>query len=152
MRYFYRILTFILILMILSPICLAAENTSTAEKMICFEDGSYIEIELYSIDGRATSYKTGGKTYTYYNDKDEVEWKATILGSYTFNGTTSTCTDCSIRIDIINTNWYEISQETSYSGNTAYATLTMGRKLLGVKVGERTIDLTLSCDKNGNLS
>lgn len=143
----------VLLIFALLPICgFAAEVPTSSENIIYLEDGSYLVVEIFSTETRATSLKTGGKSITYNSSQGEAQWKATILGNFSFNGTTSTCTDCSLRVDIYETNWYEISQETSYSGNTAYAELTMGRKLLGIKVGEETVNITLTCDKNGNLS
>ncbi len=38
------------------------------------------------------------------------------------------------------------------SGNTAYGTVTMKYKTLGVTIQTITKDISLSCDSNGNLS
>lgn len=38
------------------------------------------------------------------------------------------------------------------SGNTATADLVMGRKFLGITVQKETLNMTLTCDANGNLS
>ena len=52
---------------------------------------------------------------------------------------------------IYNSDWSVGSKSTSRSGNTAYGYLTMNRKIVGGTQGV-PVTVTLSCDKNGNLS
>ncbi len=45
-----------------------------------------------------------------------------------------------------------VSKSNRVSGNTGYTYLTMGQKALGVTISKRDYTITLTCDKNGNLS
>lgn len=152
MKYFTRILALILVLSLMPIYGLAAEAPTNDSNIIYLEDGSYIVVEITSADTRASSTKSGNKAYTCHASDGEEMWKATLIGSFTYNGTTSTCNSCYLRLDIYDTNWYEVSRDYRVSGNTAYGDLTMARKILGITYKEETYNFTLTCDKNGNLS
>lgn len=117
-----------------------------------FDDGSYITVEIATIATRASGSVTGDKIYTYYAEDDSVSWKAILTGSFTYNGKSATCTASSCSVTINNSAWYTISKSASKSGDTAKASVTMGKKLLGVTVAEVPVTITLTCDANGNLS
>ena len=143
------ILALILAFLSLPTNSIASQNTVDT---ILFDDGSYILIEITSIDTRALSTKTASKQYTYYSNSGDEEWRAVLTGTFTYDGTTSSCTGSSCSITITNTSWYEVSKATGISGNTATVDIVMGRKFLGITVSKRELSLSLTCDKDGNLS
>lgn len=148
-----KFIVVILLLLALLPMnVFASENTEYTADIIYLEDGSYITIETQVLQTRATQTRVGNKTYTYSNSSDVEEWKAVLTGTFTYTGTTSTCTASSCTVTITNTNWYEVSKTAGKSGNTATADLVMGRKFLGITVQKETLNMTLTCDANGNLS
>lgn len=148
-----RFLTFILVISLVFSLPLFASATqNTNEDIIYMDDGSYIIVTIDSMDTRASGSKTGSKSYNFYSSNDELEWKAVLSGTFTYNGTSATCTSSSCNITVYQNNWYEISKTATRSGNTAYATFTMGRKVLGITVSKKDYSLTLSCDANGILS
>lgn len=55
-------------------------------------------------------------------------------------------------VTILSSTWYVVSKSATKGGNTAKATVTMGRKLVGVTIDKETYNITLTCDKNGNVS
>ena len=130
------------------PIC----GNAAEGEVLHFEDGSYAVIQTLNSGTRAAGSVTGNKTYTYYNSDDVMEWKVVLSGTFTYTGSSSTCTDSSISINISNSAWYVISQGAGKSGNTANASATIGKTLLGVTVARVPVNLTLTCDANGNLS
>lgn len=149
-----KLISITLVLISFLIICpsVSAQDKIVGSDIIYLEDGGYILIEVtdeYSIT-RATVTKN--KNYTRYNGDSEAQWKITLTGSFTYNGTTSNCSSCSCTVTIYDDIWYTSSKTAWASGNTAYATVEMGRKLLGVTVKRETVDLTLTCDKNGNFS
>ena len=87
-----------------------------------------------------------------YNSADELLWKAVLTGTFTYNGTSATCTASSCNVIIYDSDWHEISKSATKSSNTASASVTMGRKFLGITIDKETFYLSLSCDKNGVLS
>jgi hypothetical protein len=131
---------------------LAVENTSRTENIIYLDDGGYITVQTELILVRATQTKSAKRTYTYHANSGDEEWKAVLTGTFTYTGTTSTCTSSSCTVSITNTNWYEVSKTVGKSGNKATADLIMGRKFLGITIKKETINMTLTCDANGNLS
>lgn len=144
-------LIFILVLGFL-PTDVHALDESQNRNIITFEDGSYIEIVIEDYSARATNSVNGYKTYTYYDSTDTIEWQAKLSASFSYNGTTSSCTSASCTVTIYDSKWYEISNSTTRSGSTATTQLVMGRKLLGVTVSQLDYTITLTCDKDGNLS
>lgn len=101
---------------------------------------------------RATNTKTGSKIAACKNSSGEVQWTVTVTGTFTYNGTSSTCTKASVSTKIVNDIWRITSASSSKSSNKAIATATAKRYLLGVELAPETKTVTLTCDKNGNLS
>lgn len=130
----------------------AYEVSDSCDEVIHFEDGCFLTISIEEYASRAASTKSGRKTYTY-RDANGVElWNAVLTASFTYTGTSSTCTSASCVVTIYDSNWYEKSNTTTRSGNTATTELTIGKKFLGVPFTTFSYTITLSCDENGNLS
>lgn len=132
-----------------TPMASAMEKDAS---ILYFDDGSYITIQLSEAGGRAGGVKTGNKTYTYWDSKGVTVWKAVLTGTFSYTGTTATCTSCSCSVTIYDTAWYQVSKTTGKSGGTATAELTMGYKVLGITTKKVPVSMTLTCDADGNLS
>ncbi len=142
-----------LLLAFIFPInAMAASIQSTEERSVYFEDGSYITVTLSEVQTRASGTKSGSKTYRSYTSDGTEEWRAVLTGTFTYTGSSATCTASSCNITISNTAWYVVSKTATKSSNTAKASITMGRKLLGVTIEKKSADLSLSCSANGTLS
>lgn len=141
---------FLAILLIASsmPFAAYAEETERIE----FDDGSYFTIVIEDIESRVSGTKSGSKTYTYNSSSGTALWKAVVRGTFTYNGSSATCTASSCDVTIYDSEWYVISKSASKSGNSATASVTMGHKILGITANKRTASLKLTCDANGNLS
>lgn len=122
------------------------------EKIIRLADGSYFTIEIEEYDVRSSGAKTASKTYTYNSASGVSQWKVVLTGTFTYTGSNATCTASSCDVTIYNSDWYMVSKTVSKNENAATADVTMGEKLLGITVRERTAALVLTCDANGNLS
>lgn len=151
-----RLISFVLVsVMVISMLSInvfAVQNAENADEITYFDDGSYILISISDTGSRATSTKNGSKTYTYYNSDDVKQWQAVLSGTFTYTGTSSTCTAASCSVSIYDSSWYVISKYASRSGNTASASASVGEKVLGVTVMKIPVSLKLSCDANGKLS
>lgn len=117
-----------------------------------FDDGSYIEETLCVVRTRASGTVSGNRERTYYGSDGSSDWMVVLSGSFSYNGTTASCTSASCSVSIYDTAWYTVSKSAWKSGNTAYASASIGEKVLGVTVREVPVSLSLSCDANGNLS
>lgn len=137
---------------VLPNVAQASAVKEQSEKIIYFDDGSYITVETSVIETRANSTRTGKKTYTGKDSNGDEQWRAVLTGTFTYNGTTATCTSSSCSVTVVNDAWYVVSKSTSKSGSSALGDLTMGRKFIGITVEKKTINMKLTCDKNGTLS
>lgn len=148
-RFFSCFLASVLLLCMIPIRGNAVENQM---ETIYFEDGSYMTVEVITKGTRASGSTSGSKPYTYYDSDGSAQWKATLSGSFSYIDSSATCTSSSVDVTIYNSSWYVSSKSASKSGNTASASVTMGKKMAGVTVMTKTLSLSLSCDKNGNLS
>lgn len=151
MRKGFVILIVLILVSLLTIECLAVENHAVQE-IEYLEDGSYIVTTLQTIGSRATNTKTGTRTKERYNNDDTLAWRIVLRGTFTYNGTTSVCTASTVTVNIYDTAYSKDSSSATKSGNTAYGSATIKRKVLGVTIATNTYNLTLSCDKDGNLS
>ena len=139
-----------LLLVCLLPIQAFAQQ----REVIRFEDGSYmvVTVSREATAARTTNYARGNRVYDYYSDTNVLQWKAVLNATFTYNGSSATCTSVnSLNVTIYDSAWSVGSKSTSKSGSTAYGYLTMNGKLVSGTQGV-PVTLTLSCDKNGNLS
>lgn len=131
----------------------AAASSADGETTVLSGDGWHIVVTITEIATRATQQKTASKEFKYIKDSDgTVLWTITLTGTFTYTGTSSSCTNAAYSVTSYSSSWYEVSGSASKSGNTASCTVTMGRKFLGITVEKPNFTLTLTCDKNGNLS
>lgn len=130
----------------------APAQDGTSRQVILTEDGGYLVIEL--TDGekvtRGTTAKT--KTYTQYSEDNAIVWKASLTGSFTYDGRYATCTASSCAVTVYDSAWYTISKTAWAEDNIAKATIEMGQKMLGVTVRQVTQNLSMVCDRYGNVS
>ncbi len=142
------------------PVADAADISLPTEQVIYYADGSYAiitteELPCFGIDGILSSQassKSGSKSYTYYENGGTAVWRATLTASFSYNGSSASCTAANCTVSIFDSAWYVISKSASRSGNTAAASVTMGKSQLGVTTKTASCSLSLSCDANGNLS
>lgn len=140
--------------LLISVVALPCFATGTEESVniTYFEDGSYLVERVVDSQSRVSGTKSGAKEATYYGSSGTAAWKAVLYGTFSYTGSSSTCTASSISVTIYDSSWYTISKSAGKSGNTASGSVTMGYKTLGVTVNEVSKNLSLKCDANGNLS
>lgn len=139
-------------LMMITLFPVSTSATQIENDVIVLDNGDYIEIAVEYISCRAANSRIGNKYLTYYDSTDTVEWEAKLNASFTYDGATSSCISASCTVTVYDSRWYEISNTTTRSGGTATTALTMGRKLLGITISKPEYTITLTCDKDGNLS
>lgn len=150
-----RFIAFILLAaMLIScvPFAASASEHLSSKEIIYLEDSSYIVIELNVTEHRSASSKTASKSYTCTANNGEEKWKATLTGTFTYNGTSASCTAASCTVSITDDVWYVISKSASKSGNSAIGNVVMGRKFLGIKIDEETLNMKITCDASGSIS
>ena len=128
-----------------------ADNAVTIKQITVFSDGStLIEAVPHVIYAYLNSI-TYQKSYYYRNSSGNLLWTATLTGTFTYNGSTSACTNASCNTVIYDSVWHEGSINAYASGASANADVSMVRKFLFVTVETVNISLSLTCDKDGNM-
>lgn len=153
------LLAFLLLLSILTsllcPSVFAAEEDGilVSHTVVYHEDGSREEIDVTVFpSSRSVHQITGSKIKRQYSSSNELIWKVTLTGVFQYNNTTSVCTDASTTVTFYQSGWVVLSENTTHSSNTASTVVTLGKYINGALVTAGYANLTLSCDKDGNLS
>ena len=146
------ILAMLLLVSALSMNCYAIDDKSEIYNTIHFDDGIYLTECIYITQTRSSGTVSGRKVDTYYASDGATAWQAVLKGTFSYTGSSATCTASSCDVTIYDSAWYIVSKSASKSGNKATASVTMGYKALGVTVNKGPISMSLSCDANGNLS
>ena len=136
---------------IFSIVATPALANESHDAIIPINENSYIVISTQISPMRATNTTSGTRTYTYV-DEGATKWQASLTGTFTYNGNSSSCTAADCSVTIYDNAWCVVSKTATHSGNRALATITMGYKTLGVIVSKGDYQIAISCDKNGNLS
>ncbi|MCI5620492.1 MAG: hypothetical protein MR355_02835 [Lachnospiraceae bacterium] len=131
----------------------AAENTDTLTSYEHLPDGSFI-VTCTSIDSTARSSGTitAHRTKYYKDASGNNLWSVTVTGTFTYNGSSSQCTNSSVNAQSYNSDWKIYSTNASRSGNTATATGTAQTYYKNTVINTYSLSVSLTCDKNGNLS
>ncbi len=119
-----------------------------------FDDGSYgittYENNLSSILSVGTVSQT--KNYTYYDSNNNKQWKISLSGSFSYTGSSASCTSASVSYTIYNSNWKVTKAQASKSGRTATGEFTVKKYVLGVPIKTVNKTLTLTCSNSGNVT
>lgn len=150
-------LAVVMLLSVLSVVAFAqAEDAVVTESVEYLEDGYYIVTTVTEEAGnslaRATSTKTGSKTATLYNSDDEALVTLKLTGTFTYTGSSASCTMASTSYTIHNSAWKVTSATASRSGNKAIGNFTAKKYVLGIVTQTRNETLTITCSNTGVLS
>lgn len=129
------------------------ENDTTSTTVEYLEDGSYImtTVEEETSLFRAST-KTGSKTATFYNSDDEVQWIVKITGTFSYTGSSATCTRSTATYTIYDSSWKVTSYSATKSGRTATGKFTLKQYLTLIPIRTENRTVTLSCSNSGTLS
>lgn len=140
---------------VLLSLCLLMSGILMSSHQVNAE-GYYYEETIEIIEeniSRASSSKTGEKIGTYRNSSGEKQWEVIVTGTFTYNGSTSTCTKASVSVNVYNNYWHLYSKSASKSENKAIGKATC--KLYSVSgnvIDTVSKTVTLTCSASGKLS
>lgn len=124
-----------------------------------YSDGCYAIIQLSetaqsssNATMAATQTKSGTKGYKFYNANNVLLWDVSITGTFSYSGSTSTCTSVTKSTSIIDGNWKVTAESCSKSSNKALGSFTVKRYTLLIPVQTENVSLTLTCSASGVLS
>lgn len=142
------------------PQPISIQESDDGTTTVYYEDGSILTISaVYNVAenesiSRATSETTSGSRDAYFTDGNgDLEWKYTLSASFSYvPGVSSSCTSASYSNSTYDSSWSFSEGSATKSGSTAYGKGKYVKQILFVTVNTYNIDLSISCDVNGNLS
>ena len=137
-----------LVFFLFSALPMAVPAEAVSEERIELGDGYYLIAETFQSGARASKSVSGSKPYTCYDSAGTALWKVTLYGTFTYTGSSATCTASSISTTIYNSSWSTGSKSASKSGNKATGSATMKKST----VKSVPVSLSLSCSASGSLS
>lgn len=166
---------FIAFIITFIPFCFTAGAEESAEisQTEYFEDGSYITVgtasaveneianifaKILEFFRKLIEFFTGNKTVSktkyasYYDKNGNLLWSVFLEAEFSYNGKTSYCKEAGAYYETYDSDWEITSSGYSTDGNTATADFTAQQTKLGVKLKTVNKTLTLTCDKDGNIS
>ena len=145
----------IILILVLTVVSISPSATK-ADSVIATECDGYYIVELHEEhpegDTSVRGFRYFVKTLSRYSSDGQKEWEMKLHGSFSFDGTSATCTDASVTYSIYNSNWHFVSKSAWPSGNTANGTITLKETYLGFTLQTVTKSLTITCDADGNVS
>ena len=124
-----------------------------------FADGSTLTISaVKNVDEpnlvRATTQTvTKSKDVTYKDKSGNLEWKYTLTATFSCeSGVSSTCTKASYSTTINDNSWSFSNGSATKSGNVATGNGTFKLIILFITMNTYNINITLTCDKYGNVT
>ena len=134
-----------------------SDNDST---VILYEDGSRLTITRSTGDATPCGYASSDSNTIskrieaqFENSDGEVEWIYTLYATFSYvTGVSSVCTDAYYEQTIYQGNWTFSNGSATKSGNTARGIGNYIKKFLFITAKDIDIDLTMTCDKYGNVT
>ena len=118
-----------------------------------YANGDYAVITMQDASEKAnTGTVTKSKYYDYYDSSNVLQWTIQLTATFTYNGTTATCTSATPGHTIYNTSWQVTKETASRSGATATGEFTIKKYVLGIPVKTVNKTLTLTCTPNGTVT
>lgn len=99
----------------------------------------------------STQTKSGSKTVRYENASGTTLWYVKVTASFTYNGSSSTCTSASVTADSHSSNWSVSNKSSWKSGDTGYASATGHLHSGGEIVQTISRTVSLKCSNTGVL-
>ena len=145
---------FLCLLMLFScPLtALASENETTEVDVEYFDDGSYLVTET-TFDNTLTraSTKSATRRLTYFNANDVSEWYFELSATFSYTGSSVTCTRADVATKIYNDQWKVKDTSRTKAGGKATGTIEIKYTVMGVTIKTVTKTLILTCSRDGTI-
>lgn len=139
------LMTILLIVCTAFPV-MASENANN--RVITFENGSYMVITLEMDQYSRTLTPQVTKTYTYYNASDDRQWAYTLTAQFTYDGSSAEAIVAKPAAIIYNRDWVLTDSDAYCQGAAAIGEAVFEHSTMGAV----PITVTIRCDKNGNIT
>ena len=143
-----KIITLLTIVSSILFLSLPVSALDQKKEIIKLDNGYYLET---IIEETSMARAANQKTASYKNAQGAIMFSVTVTGTFTYTGSSSTCTKSVAEASSKNTNWKISSKSASKSGNKATAKAIAKRYVDGVAVETQNCTVTLICSSNGSL-
>lgn len=128
----------------------SSKTTAVTYPALRLADNGNYAVVIMSRDGTPVERtKMATKVSRFYSADGKLQWTMAVTATFTYNGLEVNCGDVSTKVTIADPdNWYLISEETD---GTRYS-VCFGRTTLGVTTSAPTFDVSLNCNRQGDLS
>lgn len=131
-------------------------ETNLVVKMEYYSDGSYgitrLITDAICPADKVMSFRstiTKSKVYDHYSANNVLLWEVKLTASFTYNGSTASCTNATPSYTMYATTWSVTKSNATYSGNTATGNFTVKRYNMFIPVETVNKTLTLTCSPSG---
>ena len=131
------------------------DQTVVSETTVYFEDGSYMVTSLVVEDTlitRATSTTSGSKKVIIYNANDEKLVELKLSATFSYTGSSATCTNVAPTFTVYNSNWRVTKSTGTKSGNKGIGEFIAKKYTLGINTQTIEETITITCSNTGTLS
>ena len=94
---------------------------------------------------------TKTKYCNYFDSNGKLLWSVCLKGTFSYNHRKALCVSSDITYEIRDSDWKMISYDSSEENNTAKGEFSIRQYKLGVPLKLIEKELTLTCDKEGNV-
>ena len=112
---------------------------------------SSTEENIVATLSRSSSTKSAKRTYTYKTSSGKILWTITVTGTFTYNGSSSSCTKASVSTTCPSITFKLASKSATKHNSTATATASFKQYNDSVYLRTITRSVSISCDKSGKL-
>lgn len=136
-------------------------DIAAGEYIEYFDGGYIVHSEAYGYDSAdAYSISTSGPTRpitksadsNVYDNNNKLVAVFTLTATFTYNGSTATCTDASYTTKIYDSNWKFTAASAEKASNYAVGTFTVKKTFLFITQATVSDKITITCDRNGNVT
>lgn len=149
-----KIVSLLSVILMIAGLCpntaYAGEKVETESSIEYFEDGSYIVTRITESTITTFAAKTVSKSKSAdYYENDTIAWTVTLSATFSYTGSSATCTSAKTSYTIYNDAWKVTSAVPSKSGNKATGTFTVKKYALGIPYKTVNKTLTITCSNTG---
>lgn len=94
---------------------------------------------------------TKTKYCNYYDSNGKLLWSVSLKGTFTYNHRKALCVSSEVSYEIRDKDWTMLSYDSSEENDTAKGEFSIRQYKLGVPLKFIKKELTLTCDKEGNV-
>ena len=152
MKKLISLLSVIIMIAVMCPATAFANDEIVTDRYVeYFDDGSYIVTELTESTITTFAAKTVSKSKAshYYESDNSKAWTVILSATFSYTGSSATCTKATTSSTIYNSSWKVKSAVASKSGNKATGTFTVKKYVLGVPLKSIDRTLTITCSNTG---